>query len=105
MTNQIISQNLKPVNPQSHTFIKSAEGSILVGESPLEVLTWMARTSDRIKLLDTYAGQVVKFLGGAVKTVEVSTADYDDFVSHLKASGWQLRPQVTSGGFTATRGN
>lgn len=96
---------LVTVNPQTHTFIKSAEGSILVGESPLEVLTWMARTSERIKLLDGYERQTVKFMGAVVKTVEVSTADYDQFVSHLRQSGWQLRPQVTSGGFTATRGN
>ena len=100
-----LSQNQAPVNPQAHTFIKSADGSILVGESPLEVLTWLARTSEKIKGFDTYAGQSIKFLGGAVKTVEITTETYDQFVSHLKAAGWNLRPAVTSGGFTAVRIN
>lgn len=89
---------------QTYTFVKATDGSILVGASPLEVLTWMARThADRIKLLDAHSGQVVKFMGAVVKEVEVSTGDYDQFVSHLREQGWNLRPQITSGGFTATR--
>jgi hypothetical protein len=102
----MITEINKPVNPQTHTFIKSSDGSILVGESPLEVLTWLARThSDRIKLFTTFSKNVVKFMGAVVKTVEVSTGDYENFVTHLKETGWQLRPQVTSGGFVAVRSN
>lgn len=100
-----LTQNTVPVNPQTHTFIRSSEGSILVGESPLEVLTWLARTSEKIKLFDTYNGQEVRFMNGRVQTVEITTETYDNFLAHLKATGWTLRPAVTSGGYTAIRIN
>lgn len=103
MTAQSITQSQPQVK---HTFIKAKDGAILVGASPLEVLTWMSRTHPgRIKGFDTNQGQVVKFMGGRVEEIRLTAADYDLFVSHLKETGWQLRPAVTSGGFTAVRVN
>lgn len=97
MTTQIVNE--------TSTFVKASDGSILAGESLADILAHQAEHSHKIKLYDCYASPSVKFYNGTIKSVTVSTADYDQFVSHLKASGWQLRPQVTSGGFTATRGN
>lgn len=90
---------------ETTTFVKASDGSILAGDSLADILAHQAEHSHKVKLFDTNQGQAIKFYNGTIKTVEVSTADYDQFVSHLRQSGWQLRPQVTSGGFTATRGN
>lgn len=67
----------------------------------LTQLSQKAQTADKVKLFDTFNGQSAKFFNGKVETVELSTETYEAFVSHLRAEGWDLAPQVTSGGFVA----
>lgn len=96
--------NTQIVNETS-IFVKASDGSILAGESLADILAHQASHSWKVKGFATYSKTSIKFYNGSVKMVDVPEAEYRAFEGHLKASGWQLRPQVTSGGFTATRGN
>lgn len=88
---------------ENRSFVKTHDGTILAGESMADILAHQAGHSHKIKLFSTYAKQTVKFFNGSIKAVDISPDEYDNFVKHLKAQGWTLRPQITSGGFTATR--
>lgn len=103
MNSSILTENEAPVNTQ--VFLRASDGSILLGSSVAEALAHQASHSHKVKGFITYAKTSVKFYNGSIKTVDVSEDQYDNFVNYLKATGWQLRPEVTSGGFTATRAN
>lgn len=88
---------------QEHKLVRTKSGVILVADPVAARLMDLATKATRVKLFDTFQGQSARFLGEKTREVKLGEETYGQFVRYLELNGWKLRPQLTSGGYIATR--
>lgn len=88
---------------REYELVRTRTGVIIVADPVASRLMDLAARSHRVKLFDTYQGQAARFLGEKTREVKLGEETYGQFLRYLELNGWKLRPQLTSGGFIATR--
>lgn len=88
---------------REYELVRTKTGVIIVADPVAARLMDLATKATRVKLFDTYNGQAARFLGEKTREVKLAAETYGQFVRYLELNGWKLRPQLTSGGYIATR--